>query len=49
MWKKWPRPLCPDPGHSSLKCAVSCSDFPAGEIKEEKGIQSWRLEMKIIN
>lgn len=35
--------------NSLLKCAMSCSNFPVGELKKEKRIQSWSLEMKNFN
>lgn len=35
--------------NSLLKFAVSCSNFPVGELRKEKRIQSWSLEIKTTN
>lgn len=35
--------------NSLLKFAVSRSDFPVGELRKEKRIQSWSLEIRNIN
>lgn len=58
VWEGGPLPACQRKAkiiisrsgtNSLLEFAVSCSDFPGGELRKEKRIQSWSLELQSVN